>query len=133
MTFLNWITISTVIDISTIVFFVATVYKIRKIKSELQRIQSDLNITMKNPQAAKRLLKQRQQKKNKKHGSQRLHSEKRKVVLGQLFKQRKNCYRTSAAPSGGHGWLMTFPFSSNHSFAAGYPPFVLIRKPKRAR
>ena len=61
MTFLNWIVISTVIDISTIVFLAATVYKIRKIKSELQRIESDLKITMKNPQAAKRLLKERQQ------------------------------------------------------------------------
>jgi hypothetical protein len=61
MTFLNWITVSTVIDIATIVFFAATVYKTRKIKSELQRIESDLKITMKNPQAAKRLLKERQQ------------------------------------------------------------------------
>ena len=61
MTFLNWITVSTVIDIATIVFFAATVYKIRKIKYELEKIQSDLKITMKNPQAAKRLLKERQQ------------------------------------------------------------------------
>tara|TARA_A100001201_G_C3936627_1_gene155230 strand:- start:153 stop:338 length:186 start_codon:yes stop_codon:yes gene_type:complete len=61
MTFLNWITISTVIDIATVVFFAATVYKMRKIKSELQRVESDLKLTMKNPQAAKRLLKERQQ------------------------------------------------------------------------
>ena len=61
MTFLNWVTVSTVIDISTIVLFIALIIKIRKLHNQIQNIRTDLTLTMKNPQAAKRLLKERQQ------------------------------------------------------------------------
>ena len=61
MTYLSWITTSIIIDISTVCFFVAFILKIKKLQSQIQDIRNDLRITMKNPQAAKRLLKERQQ------------------------------------------------------------------------
>ena len=47
------------VDISFLVFAVAVVWKFIKIQKKLKRIEDDLAITMKNPAAAKRLLKER--------------------------------------------------------------------------
>ena len=70
MSFFDWMNMSMVIDIAFLVFSAAVVWKFRslqtkilKLDSNTQKIselESDLRLTMKNPQAAKRLLKERQ-------------------------------------------------------------------------
>ncbi len=52
---------SIIVDIASIVFFVAVAWKLNKLQSKISQVESDLLVTMKNPQAAKRLLKERQQ------------------------------------------------------------------------
>lgn len=80
MSFVNWMNMNMLIDIACVVFMCAAVWKFRVlskkideketkicnleekgnlIKSDLESTRSDLNITMKNPQAARRLLKER--------------------------------------------------------------------------
>ena len=52
---------SILVDISCVVFFIAISWKLRKIENNLQLVKEDLEITMKNPKAARRrILKQRQ-------------------------------------------------------------------------
>ena len=60
MNFLDWMNMNMLVDISCVVFFVAITIKFRKIQKEVEVLRSDLNTTMKNPIAAKRLLKERQ-------------------------------------------------------------------------
>ena len=60
MTFINWINMSIVVDIASVVFFVAVAWKLSKLQKKILQLESDLLVTMKNPQAAKRLLKERQ-------------------------------------------------------------------------
>jgi len=60
MTFFDWMNMNMVVDIAFIVFSVAIVWKFRKLEKQLLMLREDLNLTMKNPQAAKRLLKERQ-------------------------------------------------------------------------
>jgi hypothetical protein len=59
MSFTDWISINMLVDITCVVFFVASIWKIRKIQKQMIEIRSDLDIVMRNPQAAKRLLKER--------------------------------------------------------------------------
>ena len=59
MSFLDWVNMSIIIDISFLVFACATVWKIRKLNKKITQTEEDLLITMKNPAAAKRLLKER--------------------------------------------------------------------------
>tara|TARA_B100000073_G_scaffold286638_1_gene248386 strand:- start:802 stop:987 length:186 start_codon:yes stop_codon:yes gene_type:complete len=61
VTFLDWVNMSIIVDIASIVFFVAVAWKLNKLQSKISQVESDLLVTMKNPQAAKRLLKERQQ------------------------------------------------------------------------
>ena len=60
MTFFDWMNMNMVVDIAFIVFSVAIVWKFRKLEKQLLMLREDLNLSMKNPQAAKRLLKERQ-------------------------------------------------------------------------
>ena len=60
MSFFDWMNMSMVVDIAFIVFSGAIVWKFRKLEKQLIELRSDLNLVMKNPQAAKRLLKERQ-------------------------------------------------------------------------
>lgn len=60
MTFIDWINMSIVVDIASVVFFVAVAWKLSKLQKKILQLESDLLVTMKNPQAAKRLLKERQ-------------------------------------------------------------------------
>ena len=60
MSFLDWISMSILVDIAFIVCFGATVWKLRKTESRLDLIRQDLNLVMKNPNAARRILKERQ-------------------------------------------------------------------------
>ena len=60
MNFLDWMNMNMIVDITCIVFFVAIVLKLRNLKNQLTSLREDLNITMKNPAAAKRLLKERE-------------------------------------------------------------------------
>ena len=48
-----------IVDIAFLVFSSAIVWKFRNTQKELEQIRSDLNLVMRNPQAAKRLLKER--------------------------------------------------------------------------
>jgi len=59
MSFFDWMNMSMVVDIAFIVFSGAIVWKFRKLEKQLLTLREDLDITMKNPQAAKRLLKER--------------------------------------------------------------------------
>ncbi len=59
MTFIDWMNMNMAVDISFLVFAVAVVWKFIKIQKKLKRVEDDLAITMKNPAAAKRLLKER--------------------------------------------------------------------------
>lgn len=61
MSFMGWVSMSILVDIACVVFFAAVTWKIRKIEKRINEIQSDVHIVMKNPQAARRLLKERQQ------------------------------------------------------------------------
>ena len=74
MSFMTWVNTSIIMDIACLVFMCACVWKFRKLSKLIDEketkicnleekgkiIRSDLNVTMKNPQAAKRLLKERQ-------------------------------------------------------------------------
>ena len=48
-----------IVDIAFMVFSGAIVWKFRKIQKEMLGIREDLDLVMRNPQAAKRLLKER--------------------------------------------------------------------------
>ena len=61
MSFLDWVNMSIIVDIASVVFFVAVAWKLNKLQRKIEHLESDLLVTMKNPQAAKRLLKERQQ------------------------------------------------------------------------
>ena len=50
---------SILVDISFLVFACATVWKIVKLNKKINSLSEDLLVTMKNPAAAKRLLKER--------------------------------------------------------------------------
>ena len=60
MNFFDWMNMNMIVDIAFLVFACATVWKVRQLQSKVQVLESDLLVTMKNPQAAKRLLKERQ-------------------------------------------------------------------------
>tara|TARA_B100001564_G_scaffold168919_2_gene141928 strand:+ start:2022 stop:2174 length:153 start_codon:yes stop_codon:yes gene_type:complete len=49
-----------IVDIACVVFFVAITLKFRNMQKQVASLRSDLDVTMKNPAAAKRLLKERQ-------------------------------------------------------------------------
>ena len=59
MSFFDWMSMNMIVDIAFLVFSGAIVWKFRKLESKVAQLESDLKITMKNPQAAKRLLKER--------------------------------------------------------------------------
>ena len=59
MNFFDWMNMNMIVDIAFLVFSGAIVWKFRKLESKVAQLESDLKITMKNPQAAKRLLKER--------------------------------------------------------------------------
>ena len=60
MNFLDWMNMNMVVDIACVVFLVAIILKFRKMKKQITSLRGDLDVTMKNPAAAKRLLKERQ-------------------------------------------------------------------------
>ena len=59
MNFLDWMNMNMIVDIAFLVFSGAIVWKFRKIQKEMIEIRSDLALVMRNPAAAKRLLKER--------------------------------------------------------------------------
>jgi len=60
MSLFDWMNMSMVVDIAFIVFSGAIVWKFRKLEKQIIELRADLDLSMKNPQAAKRLLKERQ-------------------------------------------------------------------------
>ena len=60
MSFFDWMSMNMLVDIAFLVFSVAIVWKSRKLEKRLLQIESDLHTTMKNPMAARKLLKERQ-------------------------------------------------------------------------
>jgi len=61
MSFLDWMNMNMIIDIACIVFLSAMAWKFRNIEKNNKLVRSDLDLVMRNPQAAKRLLKEREQ------------------------------------------------------------------------
>ncbi len=59
MNFIDWMNMNMIVDIAFLVFSVSAVWKFRKLEKRIETIQQDLELTMKNPLAAKRLLKER--------------------------------------------------------------------------
>tara|TARA_A100001515_G_C4468423_1_gene176005 strand:+ start:255 stop:437 length:183 start_codon:yes stop_codon:yes gene_type:complete len=59
MSFFDWMSMNMIVDIAFLVFSSAIVWKFRKLQAKVAQLESDLRLTMKNPQAAKRLLKER--------------------------------------------------------------------------
>jgi len=59
MSFFDWMNMNMIVDIAFLVFSVAIVWKFRKIREELLVIRHDIDLVTRNPQAAKRLLKER--------------------------------------------------------------------------
>jgi hypothetical protein len=59
LSFLDWVSMSILVDIACVVFFGAVTWKLRKTEKELLKMRSDINLVMKNPNAARRLLKER--------------------------------------------------------------------------
>ena len=59
MSFFDWMSMNMIVDIAFPVFSSAIVWKFRKLQAKVAQLESDLRLTMKNPQAAKRLLKER--------------------------------------------------------------------------
>ena len=60
MNFLDWMNMNMIVDIAFLVFSAAIVWKFRKLEEKTDKMKQDLELTMKNPMAAKRLLKERQ-------------------------------------------------------------------------
>lgn len=60
MNFFDWMSMNMIVDIAFLVFSAAIVWKFRKLEAKVTQLELDLKLTMKNPQAAKRLLKERQ-------------------------------------------------------------------------
>ena len=61
MSFIDWMNMSMLVDISFLVFSAAVVWKFKKIKQKLNLLEKDLNLTMANPHQARRTLKKRKQ------------------------------------------------------------------------
>ncbi len=61
MSFLDWMNMNMIVDIACIVFGLTAVWKFRKFDKCIKELRADLDLAMRNPQAAKRLLKERQQ------------------------------------------------------------------------
>ena len=59
MNFIDWMNMNMLVDIAFLVFAAAIVWRSRKLEKRLVNIEKDLHLTMKNPMAAKRLLKER--------------------------------------------------------------------------
>ena len=59
MNFFDWMNMNMIVDIAFMVFSGAIVWKFRKIQKEMLGIREDLDLVMRNPIAAKRLLKER--------------------------------------------------------------------------
>ena len=59
MSFFDWMNMNMIVDIAFLVFSGAIVWKFRKIQKEMIEIRDDLHLVMRNPAAAKRLLKER--------------------------------------------------------------------------
>lgn len=60
MTFFDWMNMNMIVDIAFLVFSGAIVWKFRKLEKQLAQLRTDLDLVMKNPQAARKLLKERQ-------------------------------------------------------------------------
>jgi regulatory protein YycI of two-component signal transduction system YycFG len=60
MSFIDWMNMNMIVDIAFLIFTIAIVWKFRQMQTKIELIEEDLKVTMRNPQAAKRLLKSRQ-------------------------------------------------------------------------
>lgn len=60
MSFLDWISMSILVDVACVVFFGAITWKFRKLQGKVNEMRQDINLVMKNPNAARRVLKERQ-------------------------------------------------------------------------
>tara|TARA_R110000822_G_scaffold175595_5_gene315271 strand:+ start:55 stop:237 length:183 start_codon:yes stop_codon:yes gene_type:complete len=59
MNFFDWMNMNMIVDIAFMVFSGAIVWKFRKVEKQMIETREDLDLVMRNPIAAKRLLKER--------------------------------------------------------------------------
>ena len=58
MNFLDWMNMNMIIDITFLIFAAASIWKFRQLQDKIKKTEERLLMTIKNPQAAKRLLKE---------------------------------------------------------------------------
>lgn len=61
MNFLDWMNMNMIMDIAFVVFTTAIIAKLRKLQNKVTLLEQKVTLNIKNPQAAKRLLKEQQQ------------------------------------------------------------------------
>ena len=59
MDILNCIDMSLVVDVCLAVLFAGIVWKVNKLSSNLDQVRQDLNLTIRNPQAARRAMRKK--------------------------------------------------------------------------
>lgn len=60
MTLMQWLNMNLIVDITLTVFSAAVVWKSIKIQNQITELREDLDLVTKNPQMAKRKLKERE-------------------------------------------------------------------------
>jgi len=60
MTLMQWLNMNLIVDIALIVFSAAVVWKSIKMQNQISELREDLNLVTKNPQMAKRKLKEKE-------------------------------------------------------------------------
>lgn len=61
MSFIDWMNASMAVDIACLVFFVAAVWKLRSIQKEVLDLREDLDLSLRSPRHARRVLNKRRQ------------------------------------------------------------------------
>jgi|9_EtaG_2_1085328.scaffolds.fasta_scaffold133673_2 uncharacterized protein (DUF302 family) len=61
MNFLDWMNMNMIMDMAFVVFTTAIIAKLRKLQNKITSLEEKMILNIKNPQAAKRLLKEQQQ------------------------------------------------------------------------
>lgn len=60
MNFIDWMNMNMAVDIACVVYAIALTWKLRKVGAALKECQDLLDLTIRNPQSARRSLKKKQ-------------------------------------------------------------------------
>ena len=61
MSFIDWMNASMAVDVACLVFFIATVWKLRSIQKQITHLKEDLDSSLRSPRHARRVLNKRKQ------------------------------------------------------------------------